>query len=226
MAKEEHPRGGLGPSAPEHQRVPVEEDPPDKADGAGVQGHPERDMIPKLNMENQHGGQGSPTPQVRSNCCSHTGQHTGVPTRSRLGSHPHRRSDLPRDPKDPGAAGLQVSGSKEHTGRPGGSRVGPSTCLDCPDLSMHIHTVHIHTCRPSTRVHPRTSTPVTLGWTPGVPMPRPQPLSRRDPPAGAAFALHCASVTITHRGFCASPGLRGQLVTGAAGQGLGCGARK
>lgn len=190
-AKEEHPAAAWDRALRSTSGFPWEEDPADKADGAGVQGHPERDAIPKLNTGDQH-GPGQPPPQAPLTAAL-TQANTGVPARNRLGSHPHRQSDLPRDPKDPGAAGLQVRGSKEDTGRPGGSRVGPSACLDCPDLSMHIHTVHIHTCRPSTRVHPRTSTPVTLGWTPGVPMPRPQPLSRRDPPAGAAFALHCAA---------------------------------
>lgn len=64
MAKEEHPTAAWDRALRSTSGFPWEEDPPDKADGAGVQGHPERDTIPKLNMEDQHGGQGSPTPQA------------------------------------------------------------------------------------------------------------------------------------------------------------------
>lgn len=97
-------------------------------------------MILKLSTEINTGARAAPTPQGPSSWCSHTGQPMG----SRLGSRPHRRSDLPRDPKDPGGAGLQVRGSKEDTGRPHHPDL---SILPRPVWGTCVHLiVHMHTC--------------------------------------------------------------------------------
>lgn len=98
------------------------------------------------------GARTPPTPQVPSNWCSHTGLHPGGPPTEQAGVPPPQAT-LPA--QGPGgsrrcwAPSESLRGSKEDTGRPGSSRVGPSTPVYTVRTCVYdIHT-RLHLCAPA-----------------------------------------------------------------------------